>query len=372
MSSKEKLIPLQQRSAIYFFHHAINAKVITGQWKKRFGRNLKEIVFLKDKRTSYILLPKGEAELIGRVLVKRLKVQSNFFRKLFNDFQKQSRIYLQICQRLSKANFTNKSTLISNFQKWAKAREKLALQGEQTPTLISLYLEKECGQGALKIITASAPRDKQVYKQTFRIAAQFIDYKNRVRLQTDKYLVKMYKKICHLLKIDQIVFWYLTPDEIIEFLEKGLSNQVRAQIKKRVQASALQASKGKLLITTDIDKIKRRMQTHKVLEKSFMRGTCASKGQVTGRVIVVKGLKDWKKIKPGSILVTYMTQPRFTTYIKKVKAIVTDDGGITCHAAIVARELSVPCIIGTKFATKIFKDGDKVEVDATKGVVKKI
>ena len=56
--------------------------------------------------------------------------------------------------------------------------------------------------------------------------------------------------------------------------------------------------------------------------------------------------------------------------MKKSKAIVTDEGGVTCHAAIVSRELGIPCIIGTRFATKIIKDNDQIEVNATKGVVK--
>ena len=58
--------------------------------------------------------------------------------------------------------------------------------------------------------------------------------------------------------------------------------------------------------------------------------------------------------------------------MKKAAAIVTDEGGLTAHAAIVARELSIPCIVGTKFATRAFKDGDMVEVDADRGIVSKI
>ena len=57
---------------------------------------------------------------------------------------------------------------------------------------------------------------------------------------------------------------------------------------------------------------------------------------------------------------------------RKAAAIVTDEGGITSHAAIVSRELGIPCIVGTQYATKILKDGDLVEVDANKGTVKKI
>jgi len=65
-----------------------------------------------------------------------------------------------------------------------------------------------------------------------------------------------------------------------------------------------------------------------------------------------------------------MTRPEFVPLMKKAAAIITDEGGITSHAAIISREMNIPCIIGTKIATKIFKDGDLVEVDADKGIVK--
>lgn len=67
-----------------------------------------------------------------------------------------------------------------------------------------------------------------------------------------------------------------------------------------------------------------------------------------------------------------MTRPELMPAVKKAKAIITDEGGLTCHAAIVSRELGVPCIIGTKIATKILKDGNLVEVDANKGIIRKI
>jgi len=67
-----------------------------------------------------------------------------------------------------------------------------------------------------------------------------------------------------------------------------------------------------------------------------------------------------------------MTTPDFVPAMKLAAAFVTDEGGIGCHAAILARELKVPCVIGTRFATQVFKDGDMVEVDAEKGIVKKI
>ena len=65
-----------------------------------------------------------------------------------------------------------------------------------------------------------------------------------------------------------------------------------------------------------------------------------------------------------------MTTPDFVPAMKKASAFITDEGGITCHAVIIAREMKKPCIIGTKIATQILKDGDLVEVDADNGVVR--
>ncbi len=77
-----------------------------------------------------------------------------------------------------------------------------------------------------------------------------------------------------------------------------------------------------------------------------------------------------KKMNKGDILVSIATNPDIVPAMKKAAAIITEQGGITSHAAIVSREFNTPCIIGTKIATKVLHDGDLVEVDADKGIVK--
>lgn len=105
--------------------------------------------------------------------------------------------------------------------------------------------------------------------------------------------------------------------------------------------------------------------------QAILRGVAAYKGKVTGRVRIVLHPSKYKgKFKKGDILVTGMTRPEFSTYYKKAAAIVTDSGGVLSHAAIVAREMKKPCIIGTKIATNILRSGDLVEVDANKSIVK--
>ncbi|MFA4941033.1 MAG: PEP-utilizing enzyme [Patescibacteria group bacterium] len=103
--------------------------------------------------------------------------------------------------------------------------------------------------------------------------------------------------------------------------------------------------------------------------KSELKGTIANKGKAIGRVVVCKGIMDLKKVKAGDILVASMTRPEFVPILKKVRGIITDEGGLTCHAAIISRELDIPCIVGTKISTKVLKDGDRVDVDANKGVI---
>jgi len=105
---------------------------------------------------------------------------------------------------------------------------------------------------------------------------------------------------------------------------------------------------------------------------SEIKGQIASKGIVRGPVKIIIDMEgpEVKNFKEGDILVTSMTRPEFIPLIKKAGAIITNEGGITCHAAIISRELGIPCIISTKNATQVLKDGDLVEVDADNGIVK--
>lgn len=100
------------------------------------------------------------------------------------------------------------------------------------------------------------------------------------------------------------------------------------------------------------------------------RGLTACMGKASGKVKVLKSAKEVGKIEEGDILVAVMTRPDYVSAMKKAAAIVTDEGGVTSHAAIVARELNKPCIIGTKIATKVLKDGMTVEVNANHGWVR--
>ena len=107
--------------------------------------------------------------------------------------------------------------------------------------------------------------------------------------------------------------------------------------------------------------------------KIVVKGLPASPGKAAGRAHVIENPEDIDDFKEGEILVTTMTAPDWVPAMKKAKAIVTDAGGMTCHASIVSRELGIPCIVGTKSrseeATKTITDGQMITVDATNGIV---
>jgi len=103
-----------------------------------------------------------------------------------------------------------------------------------------------------------------------------------------------------------------------------------------------------------------------------LKGQIGCLGKATGRVKILSRAADIEKFQQGDVLVAIATDPDIVPAMRKACAIVTEQGGVTSHAAIVSRELNIPCVIGTKIATRVLKDGDLVEVDANKGIVRKL
>jgi len=135
-------------------------------------------------------------------------------------------------------------------------------------------------------------------------------------------------------------------------------------------------TKDKLSITSGGDAYRRIRELDKFIPKEEVIGTPACKGMAKGRVKIIPFSmtpeKYLSKMEKGDILVSDTTGPEMTVAIEKAAAIVTDEGGMMSHAAVISREFNTPCVVGTKYATEVFKDGDLVEVNANNGVVRKI
>ncbi|MFA6524783.1 MAG: PEP-utilizing enzyme [Patescibacteria group bacterium] len=137
----------------------------------------------------------------------------------------------------------------------------------------------------------------------------------------------------------------------VYYVEKGIEKVFTGNTAKKL------AEKTKMAIDEEITEI---------------QGQCGCVGRGKGTVRIIIRASDMNKMKNGDVLVSIATDPDIMPAMRKASAIVTEQGGVTSHAAIIARELGIPCVIGTKIVTKILKDGDLVEVDATKGVVRKL
>ena len=111
------------------------------------------------------------------------------------------------------------------------------------------------------------------------------------------------------------------------------------------------------------------MSGQKSEAKIILKGQGAAPGIASGKVVVIRDVKDTGSVREGDILVTKMTNPDMVPAMRKVAAIITDEGGLTCHAAIVSRELGTPAIVGTKNATNLLSNGQLITVDGEKGLV---
>ena len=163
---------------------------------------------------------------------------------------------------------------------------------------------------------------------------------------------------------------YMSPREISNIFE---SKPTREELGGRKKNGVFYWDKKghEALYDKDADDVKNEiLGSTDLSDVDDFRGLTASMGKATGKVKVVKSAKEIYKVEKGDIIVAVMTRPDYIPAMKKAAAIVTDEGGVTCHAAIVSRELGIPCIIGTKIATKVLKDGDLVEVNANHGWVK--
>lgn len=194
--------------------------------------------------------------------------------------------------------------------------------------------------------------------------------------KTDKSTLNIIKnRLSRLFDAPANLILSLNFQEIVGSIQRGKLAVGKDELKSRYNFYILSAMNRRIKLVTKKRNqfLKNNVFSGSSEEKTNeIKGQIACRGKAKGRVKVAFLAGHLKKAVSGSILVTPMTTINHTPFLKKFSAIVTDEGGITSHAAIVSRELGVPCVIGTKIATKVFKDGDLVEVDADRGVVRKI
>lgn len=184
----------------------------------------------------------------------------------------------------------------------------------------------------------------------------------------------LFEEIADRLELTYNEMSYLTPTEVVEALENSqpIDGQLRKTVAEREKGYAMVMEKGEIKLYSGTQMKFVVEEAEAIPTASEVKGKVASRGIAMGKVSVVLGRNEFKKVQEGDVLVVVATTPEYTVILDKVAGIVADVGGITSHTAIVSREMGIPCVTSTKKGTWIFKDGDIVEVDATRGIVKKL
>lgn len=205
-----------------------------------------------------------------------------------------------------------------------------------------------------------------IYLRTFRVEQLCRAY---------SYVQPLFKEIAKRANVSLYELCLCSLEEIRKFLDGGyLPNSKEIESRKSKYLYIVKNGNFKLFSGKNAEKVflKEIGAENIDLEVKEIKGNSASKGIGKGKAHIILRKNEIPDFKNGEVLVTIMTNPDFVVIMKKAVAIVTDEGGVLCHAAIVSRELDIPCVVGTRVATKVLKNGDIVEVDAFKGVVRKV
>ncbi len=234
--------------------------------------------------------------------------------------------------------------------------------------------EEGAGMSMDEVINKLNPSEDE--KKWIELAPYMVfykDWRDDLRRQQVYNWSLLFDKLANYFNIDRFDIGYLSLDE----LNKAISNDVidRDLIKERKNGDCvvtLEVDTRKIFVINPpmplaykeiIDEVEQENSEHVV------RGRIAQPGVVRGLVRVVRSFHDIKHVIQGDILVANTTHPNYLPAMQKAAAFITNEGGTISHAAIVAREMKKPCIVGTKNATKLLKNGDIVEVNADEGVV---
>lgn len=214
--------------------------------------------------------------------------------------------------------------------------------------------------------------------------AFYREYRNDLRQESYWHAKKLFEEIARRFKLSIRELTYCTRSEISNFLSNGNPTISKKTISNRIRQSGLAniGQKSEYLFDSDrlnhirlfLESSKNQTDAIRLFEKKgIIHGTPASPGKVWGTAKIILDVQtDASKLKTGDILVTSTTNLAFVPLMKRAGGVVVDGGGLLTHAAIVSRELKIPCISGTQIATRVLQDGDRIEIDGKKGMLRLI
>ncbi len=190
----------------------------------------------------------------------------------------------------------------------------------------------------------------------------------------------LFKEISKRLQValNDLMYGYTTSDVKQALLHEKLLDPSLVRERKELYAVRFNRGAVRVYRKGEVPALKKELGIEEAPRVNEVKGTVANPGVARGRAYVVRVagvvelLEDEKNFREGDVMIITMTQPSHVPIVKKSAAVVADEGGVASHASVIAREFGKPCIVGAKIATKVIKTGDFIEVDADKGIVKKL
>lgn len=237
-----------------------------------------------------------------------------------------------------------------------------------------IMINASWGLGEAVVSGAVTPDEYIVDKKTKSIKESHIAEKSIMVIKKEKGVGTIEIKVGDYIGYENVSKECLTRNELQTLVSYGLKIEEMYGIYQDIEwgfdrdTKELYILQSRPITTIKGEKKVEEKKTNKEL-KMLVKGLAASPGVGSGKVKNIKDISEIGRVEEGDILVTVMTNPDMVPAMRKAAAVVTDEGGRTCHAAIVSRELQIPCIVGAKNASEILKEGMEVTVDATRGVV---
>jgi len=329
--------------------------------------------FMEKERINFLELCLVVYELVRRKKIIQLKdIHQKEFQKRISKLSQQ---YFWYCNTYANTKYLTEDYYFKELKREILSKKRKELKQELSALKNKVSHLKHRQSSFVKRYNFS--RNLRLHFKIIRFLGRWIDDRKEHMLQANHYIEIYCQEISKRFNLDIWLVKYYLPQDIKNLIinNKKLSPKI-ARARRKLSAYVIE-KKGKKAVATiyfgsqakDIFKAIYSQEKYNV--KSF-EGLVSSAPikQVVGRVQVVMDTHKDKFLK-DSILVATMTRPDFIPYMRRAKAVITDEGGLTCHAAIVSRELGIPCIIGTKIATRALKSGDKIVMDLKKGIINK-
>ena len=275
--------------------------------------------------------------------------------------------------------FTSRATYYRNKQGFKDVKASLAvvvqrmINSEKSGVMFSkdpsykndnIIIEAVWGLGE-GIVSGQITPDRYIVSKELKILDKNIEDKKIAIKRTSSWETKIVE-----LREERSKYSTLKEHEIIKLAD--FANRLEEHYGKPQDIEfAIENDEIYIVQTRPITTMEKRIEhkDEKIEGEIILTGLGASPGIATGKVKIVKDLNDLDKIKKGDILVTIMTNPDMVVTMQKTSAIITDEGGMTAHAAIVSREMGIPSVVGTRDATKKLQDEEEVTVDGYSGKI---